>query len=356
MATPGQNGAYWIRLHLAEFDDPRWLIIESFPEVADAVQIIYVRLLILAGKCNSGGMLLIPGAGGKPYGEVELAAVLRRQPATVRAALQMLENYGFVERVGDPPVLALPAWQDQDVDALALLANKRQRDAERKRLKRSEIKQLQASADTSADVSRNVRSHSKTKSNNQKTAATKAGQPAAAISSAAHDQNLNTPSPEVMAAIDKLPLTARLDCLNVALDYQHLPLEVLTSNIHRLAGRLASSKSKLIPNPGGWLQKALVWDYAASQRRTDAEAIAAKNRALDKKQEEAETDERARREELQRQAQLLQALQELDPDARAEVEREAEKRMRQIGAGSEPMRLACLAQAVGNYINGGATA
>ncbi len=72
-----QNGAYWIRLHLAEFDDPRWLIIESFPEVADAVQIIYIKLLCLAGKCNARGLLLLPG--GQPYGEAELAAVLRRQ-------------------------------------------------------------------------------------------------------------------------------------------------------------------------------------------------------------------------------------------------------------------------------------
>jgi predicted phage replisome organizer len=145
MATPGQNGAYWIRLHLVTFDDPRWLIIESYPEVADSVQIIYVKLLILAGKCNSGGHLLLPG--GKPYGEAELAAVLRRQPTTVRAALQMLENYGFVERTGDPPVLFLPDWQEQDVDALALLADRRQRDAERKKKKYNENKQLGFSAE-----------------------------------------------------------------------------------------------------------------------------------------------------------------------------------------------------------------
>jgi predicted phage replisome organizer len=151
----GTNGAYWIRLHLAEFDDPRWFIIESFPEVADTVQIIYIRLLVLAGKCNAGGHLLLPG--GKPYGEAELAAVLRRQPTTVRAALQILENYGFVERTGDPPVLFLPAWQEQDVDALALLADRRRRDAERKKKKYHENKQLGFSADSPRRNPRRIR-------------------------------------------------------------------------------------------------------------------------------------------------------------------------------------------------------
>lgn len=96
----GENGAYWIKLNVSEFDDPRWLIIESFPEVADAVEVIYIKLLCLAGKANDGGKLILPGPGGKPYGEAELAAVLRKQPATVRAALQLLENYGFLEREG----------------------------------------------------------------------------------------------------------------------------------------------------------------------------------------------------------------------------------------------------------------
>lgn len=154
MVTPGTNGAYWIRLHLAEFDDPRWLIIESFPEVADTVEIIYVKLLVLAGKCNAGGALVLPG--GAPYAEDELAAVLRRQLTTVRVAIQMLEKYGFLDRTGNPPILSLPAWHEQDVDALALLADRRERDKNRKKEKRNENKQLGVSADMSTDIPRNV--------------------------------------------------------------------------------------------------------------------------------------------------------------------------------------------------------
>lgn len=351
MAAPGHNGAYWIRLHLAEFDDPRWLIIESFPEIADTVQNIYIKLLILAGKCNSGGLLLLPS--GAPYGEVELAAVLRRQPATVRAALQMLEGYGFVERLGDPPVLCLPAWLDQDVDALALLADKRKKDAQRKQKKRNEIKQLQLSSDTSADNPRNVRQQSNSKNKSNKTAAA-TYPPAAAISPAAQDQTPTTPPPDdVKAAIDRLPPSARPDCLVVVQDHLHLPPEVLASNIQLLARRLRSTNSKPIPNPGGWLKNALKSDYAVSQRQTEAETIACKNRLTAQKRETAEAEELERRAELQRQAQLLLQLEGLDSQARAAVEAEAAEHMRQLGVGTEPMRLTCLAQAVENYITGG---
>ncbi len=261
----------------------------------------------------------------------------------------MLMNYGFAEWVGDPPVIFLPAWLEQDVDALALLAVKRQKDAERKRIKRSEIKQLQASADVSADIPRNVRSHSKSKSKN-KSKKTAAGSAAASLPSA---QDQPTPSPEISESIDLLPNVARHDCLSVVMDHLHLPPEVLASNIQLLAGRLSGPKAKPIPNPGGWLVKALAADWAASLRQAETENATAKNRAAAKKQQEAEQEERERRAELQRQAHLLRQLEGLDPRAREEVEAKAAERMRQIGAGAEPMRLACLAQATENYINGG---
>lgn len=346
MATPGQNGAQWLKLHLATFDDPRWLIIESFPELADPAQVIYIRLLILAGKCNAGGLLLLPG--GKPYGEDELAAVLRRKPTTTKAVLQMLEAYGFVEWVGDPPTLALPAWQEQDVDALALLAERRQKDAARKRIRRSEIKQLPMSADTSADVPRNVREQSKKKSKIKTTAAT---EPAAAISPSA--QNQNPAPPEVMAAIEVLPLAHRPECLAVVMGRLNLPIEVLTSNIQRLANRLASPKANDIDDPASWLKMALKVDYAAPERQAKAEVKAAKEQAAQRRQEEAEREERERQEELQRQAQLLQALGDLDPATREQIEAKAAQQMRQIGATGEQVRLAYLAQAMENHINGG---
>lgn len=171
---------------------------------------------------------------------------------------------------------------------------------------------------------------------NKKTAAAKTGQPAA-ISPAAQDQNPTPPPDDVMAAIDLLPLAARLDCLGVAMDHQHLPLEVITSNTQLLVDRLASQASKPIPNPGGWLKKALTRDYAVSRRQTEAEATAAKNRAAAKKQEEAEREERERRAELQRQAQLLSLFSQMPAAERDQIQEDAAEYCRRFGGESQPV-------------------
>src|SRR6266568_4463219 len=96
---------FWIRLNLSTFDDPRWLVIEQLPET-EAVENIYIRLLMLAGKCNSNGLLLL--YDHVPYTIDTLSAVLRRKRAVVELALRILINFNFVELIDD--VYAVLAW------------------------------------------------------------------------------------------------------------------------------------------------------------------------------------------------------------------------------------------------------
>ncbi len=55
------NEVFWVRLFCSEFDDPRWLAIEQMPD-ADAVQIIYVRMRMLAGRSNADGLQTLSSA------------------------------------------------------------------------------------------------------------------------------------------------------------------------------------------------------------------------------------------------------------------------------------------------------
>jgi hypothetical protein len=180
--------------------------------------------------------------------------------------------------------------------------------------------------------------------------------PAAAISPAAQDQNPTPPPDDVMAAIDRLPPSARPDCLVVVQDHLHLNPEVLISNIQLLAGRMSGSKAKPIDNPGGWLKKALAGDYAAPERQAQAETRVAKIQAAQRRQALQEQEERERLAELQRQAQLLRFLRGLDPATREQIEAVAAEQMRQIGAEGEQVRLAYLLAATEEHINGGAAA
>lgn len=384
--------AYYIRVPVDDLEQPHWRCLQA-EDGGDGAIVLALRLRGLAARCNHGG--LIVRHTGEPMPLLQLATYLGYTPQHLEHRLRLLAKHGLAEATDDEeggirvvdPVLDAHWGRVNGAVQLAALPPKTKPNqrysraltqAERQQLKRTGqlppgvyrlyMSRPMSHLDVTMDVTPNVTKLSQdfdfvgesgchvTDSisiSSSSNSSSKSVTPAAISPPAAEDQNPTPPPGAVMAAIDLLPLAARPDCLVVVQDHLHLPLEVITSNIQLLAGRLSGPKAKSILNPGGWLQKALAGDWAAPQRQAGEEAEAAKNRAAAKKQEETERQERERLAELQRQAQLLRQLEGLDPGARAEVEREAEEQMRQIGAGAEPMRLACLAQAIENHINGG---
>jgi len=52
------DGVSWIKLRVDMFDDEKIKIIQSLPE-GDALLVIWIRLIALAGKCNSNGLVLV---------------------------------------------------------------------------------------------------------------------------------------------------------------------------------------------------------------------------------------------------------------------------------------------------------
>lgn len=145
------NEVFWVRLFCAGFEDPRWLAIEQLPD-ADAVQIIYVRMVMLAGRSNADGLLLLHES--LPYDVVTLAAVLRRSVPIVQFALTTLERFRFIEVVDN--IIAVTDWESmQATTELGRLAARREKDRVRKQMERAERRRLLvASADMSTDSPR----------------------------------------------------------------------------------------------------------------------------------------------------------------------------------------------------------
>lgn len=162
---------------------------------------------------------------------------------------------------------------------------------------------------------------------------TTAAEPKTAAADLQSNHHLPTP-PEILEAIELLPPTARPECLVVASDRLNLPTEVLTSNIRLLASRLVSAKAKDIDNPGGWLINALLADYAAQERQSQAEVEVAKEQAAQRRQEAAEREERERQAELRRQAQLLVLFDQLPAAEREQISSEAQEYCRGFGGES----------------------
>lgn len=104
----------WIKITTDIFDDDKILLIESLPD-ADAIIVIWFKLLCLAGKQNNSGVFLLNDK--IPYTDKMLATIFRRKESTVQLALQTFEQFGMIEVVDG--VITIPKWgKHQNLDAL----------------------------------------------------------------------------------------------------------------------------------------------------------------------------------------------------------------------------------------------
>ena len=104
----------WIKIVTDIFDDEKILLIESMPE-ADAVIVIWFKLLTLAGKINNGGVLMFNDK--LPYTDEMLATYSEDLLNTVRLAIKTFENFGMVEVINN--TITIPNWsKHQTLDQL----------------------------------------------------------------------------------------------------------------------------------------------------------------------------------------------------------------------------------------------
>lgn len=127
----------WIKLTTDMFDNRKIRHLRRLPE-GNNIVLIWVMLLTMAGRCNSGGMIFL--TENIPYSPKMLADELDFEESTVALALKALEQLDMI--VTDNGVFSIVGWEEyQNADKLAEL---RAKDRERKRLKRAEAKALLA--------------------------------------------------------------------------------------------------------------------------------------------------------------------------------------------------------------------
>ena len=104
----------WIKICTDIFNDEKMVLIENMPE-ADAVIVIWFKLLCMAGKQNNSGVFMMNDKIA--YTDEMLATVFRRPLNTVRLALKTFETYGMIEIVDN--VVTIPNWEKhQSLDAM----------------------------------------------------------------------------------------------------------------------------------------------------------------------------------------------------------------------------------------------
>lgn len=104
----------WIKITVDMFDDEKIKIIQSMPE-GDAILVVWIRLITMAGKCNAGGYIYLTDS--IPYTVEMLAVMFSKPPNIIRMALETFQGFGMIEI--DDHGIALVNWEKhQNIDGL----------------------------------------------------------------------------------------------------------------------------------------------------------------------------------------------------------------------------------------------
>lgn len=105
----------WIKLKTTMFDDEKIRLIQAVPE-ADAILVIWIRLLVLAGKTNDDGLIYIQR--NMPYSEEMLSTLFGKPVNVVRLALVTLEKFNMIDLNTDGSI-AITNWsKHQNIEGM----------------------------------------------------------------------------------------------------------------------------------------------------------------------------------------------------------------------------------------------
>ncbi|WP_353990063.1 phage replisome organizer N-terminal domain-containing protein [Pediococcus argentinicus] len=105
----------WIKLKTDMFEDEKIKLIQAMPE-SDAILIVWIRLLTLAGKVNDDGRIYIQE--NLSYTDEELSVLFNKPLNVVRLALQTLSRFNMIG-INKNGILKIKNWEKhQNVDGL----------------------------------------------------------------------------------------------------------------------------------------------------------------------------------------------------------------------------------------------
>ncbi len=126
----------WIKLKTTMFDDEKVRLIQSMPE-SDAILLIWIRLLILAGKTNDEGLIYIQK--DMPYTDETLATLFNKPLNVIRLAITTLSKFDMID-TNEDSVIGISNWEKhQNIDGMEKV---RELNAQRNRKYRQRKKTL----------------------------------------------------------------------------------------------------------------------------------------------------------------------------------------------------------------------
>jgi predicted phage replisome organizer/uncharacterized phage protein (TIGR02220 family) len=137
----------WIKLSTTMFDDEKIRLIQAMPE-SDAIIVIWVRLLTLAGKTNADGQIYI--SESMPYNEEMFSTLFNKPVNTIRLAIDTLKRFGMIDIFENGTIFVNNWEKHQNIEGMDKIKLQNAERAKKYREKKK-IKQLKNSNVTSRD-------------------------------------------------------------------------------------------------------------------------------------------------------------------------------------------------------------
>lgn len=140
----------WIKITTDMFDNRKIKHLRRLPD-GDSIVLIWVMLLTLAGRCNSGGMIFL--TENIPYTPKMLADELDFEESTVQLALNALEQLGMIQ-TNDDGFLAVTGWEKhQNIEGMEKIRESKRLAQARWRAKQTAIAE-ESTVDSTVDSTR----------------------------------------------------------------------------------------------------------------------------------------------------------------------------------------------------------
>lgn len=129
----------WIKLATNIFDNRKIKQIETLPE-SDAIIVMWIKLLCLAGSINDNGCIYFTKE--IPYTEQMLSTQFNMPLTTVQLALQTFEQFGMVEVIDD--IVMISNWEKyQNVEGMEKIREQNRIRKQNQRLREKEQKMIE---------------------------------------------------------------------------------------------------------------------------------------------------------------------------------------------------------------------
>src|SRR5699024_10106903 len=140
----------WIKLSTSMFDDEKIKLIEHMPD-SDTILVIWMKLLIQAGKTNSSGYIFLNE--NIPYTEEMLSTIFDRPLSTIRLALKTLEDLAMIG-IDDNSFISITNWEKhQNIEGMDRIREQtRRRVARHRKNKRLEEPKKDSNATSNVTV------------------------------------------------------------------------------------------------------------------------------------------------------------------------------------------------------------